>query len=258
MEKQFINTQIGEIAVYQKNMDAPKTPIIFLHGVYFDHHLWDNQINPISDRPIIAIDMPLHGASKNKIKKNWSLDDCAIMLLEILDSLKIEKVIAIGHSWGSMTILRAAHIYPSKFSAVGLCNMPFKEASKSEKRTIKLQQSGLMFKQFYMKQAGYALMAKASRDKNPALLNQLLKPMRKLSRNEIKYTNKAVRIDAKNAWPLIENLKVPAWALVGKEDYVGIPPKIESIVVHGGHVSPIEAPDDVNQMINQILKHCIE
>jgi pimeloyl-ACP methyl ester carboxylesterase len=255
MEREFFDTEIGEIAVYQKNKETNKTPIIFLHGVYFDHQLWDNQINSIFDRPIIALDMPLHGASKNNIKKNWNLDDCAEMLLEILDRLKIEKVFAIGHSWGSMTILRAANINPQKFSALGLCNMPFRESSKSEKMAIKLQETGLLFKKFYMKQAGYALMTKESRSKNPALLNHLLLPMNKLSRNEIKYTNKAVRIDAKDASKLIKKLEVPAYALVGKKDYVGIPPEIETFVVQGGHVSPIEAPIEVNQMIVKIMAH---
>ena len=79
--------------------------------------------------------------------------------------------------------------------------------------------------------------------------------MNKLSRNEIKYTNKAVRIDAKDASELIKKLEVPAYALVGKKDYVGIPPEIETFVVQGGHVSPIEAPIEVNQMIVKIMAH---
>lgn len=31
----------------------------------------------------------------------WTLDDCALMLLDILDALEIDQVIAMGHSWGS-------------------------------------------------------------------------------------------------------------------------------------------------------------
>jgi 3-oxoadipate enol-lactonase len=58
--------------------------------------------------------MPLHGHSRENIRPNWTLNDCADMLIEILDSLHIPRVIAIGHSWGSMTILRAAHKHPLK------------------------------------------------------------------------------------------------------------------------------------------------
>ncbi|MCK6618577.1 MAG: alpha/beta hydrolase [Cyclobacteriaceae bacterium] len=249
MEKTFINTSIGQIAVFHKQTTSNNTPIIFLHGVFFDHHLWDNQINAISDRPVYAMDMPMHGESKSNIKGNWTLDDCADMLLEIMDSLGLKKVIAVGHSWGSMTILRAANKNPDKFESVGLCNMPFKEASAKEKRIIKLQQSALIFKSFYMKQAAKALMAKESRDKNPGLIQQLTAPMSKLSKKEIRHTNKAVRIDAKDGTHLINSLQIPAIALVGKEDYVGIPPIKETKIVQGGHVSPLEVPTDVMKMI---------
>jgi pimeloyl-ACP methyl ester carboxylesterase len=89
-----------------------------------------NKIKSIDDRTLIAVDMPLHGNSRENIKANWTLNDCAEMLLEILESLQITKVVAIGHSWGSMTILRAAHMHPDRFASIGLCNMPFHAASK--------------------------------------------------------------------------------------------------------------------------------
>jgi 3-oxoadipate enol-lactonase len=254
MERKIITTQIGQIAIFHKQLDLERTPIVFLHGVYFDHHLWDSQISSISDRPVIAIDMPMHGESKMNINQNWSLDDCADMLLEILDSLKIEKVIAVGHSWGSMTILRAAHKNPNRFSTLGLCNMPFKDPTNKEIRNIKLQHSAMIFRQFYMKQAGKSLMGKESLSNNPDLLNQLLTPMSKLTNKEIKYTDKAVRINAKDATQLIANLPMPALALVGEEDYVGLPPITETTTVKGGHVSPIEVPNEVYNMIIKLTK----
>ena len=252
IERKIIETQIGQIAVFYRQSDSEKTPIIFLHGVYFDRHLWENQINAITDRPVIAIDMPMHGESKINIKKDWNLDDCANMLLEILDSLKIEKVIAVGHSWGSMTILRAANRNPEHFSALGLCNMPFKEPTSKEIRNIKFQHSAMVFRKFYMKQAGKSLIGKESIAKNPDLLDKLINPMSKLTNKEIKYTDKAVRIDAKDTTPLIKNLTIPIIALVGEEDYVGILPIKETIVVKGGHVSPLEVPNAVSELISKL------
>jgi 3-oxoadipate enol-lactonase len=124
-------------------------------------------MNNITDRTVIAIDMPLHGESKTNIKKNWTLDDCANMLLEILDSLQVEKVIAIGHTWGSMTILRAANKNHNRFESLGLCNMPFKETPKSEKRKFKLLHTFLPFRKLYMTQAGKSLMASESSENQP-------------------------------------------------------------------------------------------
>jgi len=252
MEKKFINTKIGQIAVFHKQSTSNNTPIIFLHGVYFDHHLWDNQLSVISDRPVIAIDMPLHGESKINIKKNWNLNDCATMLLEILDSLNIEKVIAVGHSWGSMTIIRAANKNPNRFAALGLCNMPFKQPTKKEVNAIKFQHTAMVFRKFYMKQAGKALMGKESIKNNPDLLDKLISSMSKLSNKEIKYTDKAVRMDAEDATHLIANLSIPVLAMVGEEDYVGMPSIKEAVTVKGGHVSPLEVPEEVNELIKNL------
>ena len=82
----MIHTNLGNIAVFPKLVDSDKTPIIFLHGVYFDHHLWDEVIYSIQDRTTYSVDMPFHGLSKEITKTDWTLNDCADMLLEILDS----------------------------------------------------------------------------------------------------------------------------------------------------------------------------
>ncbi|MFN6020533.1 MAG: alpha/beta fold hydrolase [Bacteroidota bacterium] len=248
----LIHTTIGKIAIYQKEVDSNKIPFIFLHGVYFDHHLWDKVIDSVNDRTIIALDMPLHGLSKEITKNDWSLNDCADMLLEILDHLKIAKVIAVGHSWGSMTILRAASKQPERFENVLLCNMPFLAATKKLKITFVLQHSMLVFRNFYTKQVAKALFGKTLFKENPSLIEDLKRPMNLLSNAQIKQTDKAVIIDAEDASELIKNLKVRAIALKGVEDYVPAPPNIETIVIGGGHISPLEKPDEILSLVKKI------
>lgn len=248
-----IKTSIGDISISTKTVEG-SVPIILLHGVYFDHNLWNHQVERILDRTVVTVDMPFHGLSKNITNTNWSLDDCAVMLLEILDELKIDKVIAVGHSWGSMTILRAAEKDPGRFLALGLCNMPFKKPTKKEVRQIKLQHSALLFRKFYMQQAGKSLMGKELLAKNPNLLDKLITPMMKLSNKEIKYTDKAVRIEAKETSQSIRNLAIPVFALVGEEDYVGLPPIKETKIVRGGHVSPLEVPEEVYNFIKKVIE----
>ncbi|MFN5460341.1 MAG: alpha/beta fold hydrolase [Bacteroidota bacterium] len=249
----FIQTNIGKIAIHNKESTSDNLPIILLHGVYFDHHLWDEQVKHIDDRTVIMIDMPLHGESREITKSGWSLNDCAEMLIEILNSLQIPKVIAVGHSWGSMTILRAADKQPKRFESIGLCNMPLHAASKKQKWIMGLQHSLLLYREFYTKQAAKALFGKTSLVKNPSLINQLSRPMSALANKEIKLIDKKVILDAEDGTSLIQNLQVKAIALKGKEDYVPIPPKIETIIVEGGHISPLEQPIDVSKMIKKLM-----
>jgi hypothetical protein len=52
---------------------------------------------------------------------------------------------------------------------------------------------------------------------------------------------------------LIRALKVKAIALKGEEDFVPTPPGIETMVVKGGHVSPLERPLEVSNLISRLL-----
>lgn len=249
----FVDTKIGKIAVYFKEVKTDDLPIIFLHGVYFDHHLWDNQIEYLAQRTTISVDMPLHGKSRTYIVPNWTLEDCATMLIDILDALNLKKVIAIGHSWGSMTILRAASKNPDRFSSVGFCNMPFLSPTKKQESIFALQHPLLFFRNFYTKQTGKFLFGKTSLKNNPSLQIQLKRTMDVLSRKELIKVDETVIINAKDVTDLIINLKVKAIALIGKEDYVKIPPVIKIIVVEGGHVSPLENPSEVLKMIERLI-----
>ena len=251
----FIRTNIGMIAIHKTESTTDKLPIILLHGVYFDHHLWDELVKHIDDRTVITIDMPFHGESLEITKPDWSLNDCTDMFIEILDSLRIPKVVAIGHSWGSMTILRAASKHSERFEGIGLCNMPFHAASKKQKATFRLQHSMLLFRNFYTKKAAKALFGKNSLAKNPSLINQLSRPMSVLTNKEVKQIDKKVILDAEDATSLIKNLRVKAIALKGKEDYVPLPPKIETIIVEGGHISPLEEPLKVLDLIKTLMEY---
>jgi len=253
-ERHFITVDIGKIATYINRGTSEKTPIIFLHGVYFDHHMWDEYLEDIVDRTIICIDMPFHGESKTIHIRNWNLHDCAIMLIQLLDRLNINKVIAVGHSWGSMTILRSAHIAPERFESILLCNMPFQESSKGRKLAFKFQHPLLAFRRFYIKQAGKALFGPNSLKKKPELMNELLRSMNLLTTKEIKHIDKAVIIDAKDTSDLLSNLAIPTIAIKGEDDYVPIPPHIIDIrIIKGGHISPLENVEDVRLSINQLL-----
>jgi 3-oxoadipate enol-lactonase len=253
MEKSFIKTKLGDIAAFTRKVDNQNTPIIFLHGVYFDHNLWDNQIKEIQDRTVISIDMPWHGESKNNVPKSWDMNDCGKMLLEILDSLKIKKVIAIGHSWGSMTILQASNLNSERFASIGFCNMPIDKASIGKKISFTFQHTALLFRKFYTKQAAKFLFGKTSLKLNPTLYDLLSISMNKLTNKQVKRTDTFVILKSENTSTLLEKLNVPAIALKGKEDYVSTAPKIETTIVKGGHVSPLEAVEEVNIFCKKVI-----
>lgn len=253
MKQEIINTTIGNIVVYQKFV--PNTiPVIFLHGVYYDHNLWNYFASRITDRTVITLDMPHHGKSKDITIKNWTMDDCATMLIEILDHLNHKEVYAIGHSWGSMTILRASVKEPKKFKAIGLCNMPFEEGTFGTRLKFGFQHLMLPFRKFYTKQVAKAMFSPENIKTKPEIVEYLDVSMSLLCNKEVRETDKAVitRVDNGNIY--LENLIVPAFALKGTLDYVGTPKNIEMTVVEGAHTSPLEQPENVFTFIKKVIE----
>jgi hypothetical protein len=105
-----------------------------------------------------------------------------------------------------------------------------------------------------MGQSAKSLFGKTSLKENPSLINQLKRPMSLLSNKQIRQTDKAILINADDTTYLIETLKVNALALKGEEDFVPTPPKIETTIVKGGHVSPLERPLEVSDLISRLIE----
>ncbi len=59
--------------------------------------------------------------------------------------------------------------------------------------------------------------------------------------------------EAEDASDLIKNLKVRALALKGIEDYMSAPSSIETIIIGGGHISPLEKPEEVLNLVNKLF-----
>ncbi|HAP64390.1 MAG TPA: hypothetical protein DCR93_34545 [Cytophagales bacterium] len=250
---EFIPIKMGEIAVHVNPGPESAVPLVMLHGVYYDHHLWDSVVAKIAGRTVIRLDMPGHGESQRGVPSNWTLDDCATMLLEVLDALDLGQVIGIGHSWGSMTLLRAAHRAPERFVALGFCNMPFEAGTRGTQWQFRMQHTLLPFRGFYEKQVAKAMYGKVHRLTRPELSWQLTQSMRKVSNAHVRQTDQAVIMYVETGTPLIESLTVPALALKGEEDYVPVPPRLDTTIVPGGHVSPMEEPEQVAQWVKKVM-----
>jgi pimeloyl-ACP methyl ester carboxylesterase len=177
------------------------------------------------------------------------------MLMTVLDELTIKRCIIIGHSWGSMTSLRAAHKYPARFSALGLFNMPFKRTTGISRISFKFQKLLSIFPKFYAKQAAKALYSQNLMLKRPELLEKLKRNLASRPSKETRNMLDAVILNANDAINLIQSLKVPAFSVVGEEDTsCTAPPEMETLIVPGGHVSPYEAPEEILGVIKNVIK----
>lgn len=249
-----IKTQLGNLCVAVSGQ-SQLTPVVYLHGIFLDKELWKDVCLPFNERMQVFVDMPAHGKSDN-VGFDWTLGDCAKVLVEILEELKIERCVAIGHSWGSMTALRAAVAYPNRFQALGLFNMPHRKPERSSRVGFSFLKAMTGFPRVFAAQAAKSLYSKEVLEKRPELKAQMIERLARRPQVEINRTINAVILHAEDASPIIQQVKVPALAIVGEKDSVGIPSGIETLTVPGGHISPHETEERTRAAIRRLIETC--
>ncbi|MEO8532240.1 MAG: alpha/beta hydrolase [Flavobacterium sp.] len=107
--------------------------IVFLHGFLENKEMWNDYIALFSDQyRIIAIDLLGHGES-DSLGYVHEMEDNAGVVNEVLEHLKIDKTIVLGHSMGGYAALAFAELYPDKIKKLVLLNSTSKEDSAEKK-----------------------------------------------------------------------------------------------------------------------------
>ena len=86
-------------------------PILYLHGLSFDRHMWLLAIAHLSKNyRCIAVDLPGHGDSDDR--HNYELEEIATELNELVAHLRLDRPVVVGHALGAvLATVYAAH-YP--------------------------------------------------------------------------------------------------------------------------------------------------
>jgi 3-oxoadipate enol-lactonase len=96
------------------------TPVVFLHGYPFDHTIW----NPLVPRleTIARLILPdLRGFGQSPVTDGaYTMRLMAEDVFALLETLKIEKAIVVGHSMGGYIAMNFAHAYPNRLAGLGL------------------------------------------------------------------------------------------------------------------------------------------
>ncbi|TFK39366.1 Alpha/Beta hydrolase protein [Crucibulum laeve] len=104
-----------------KSAEESKPFILFLHGFPSTSQDWAGQVSYFANKGynIIAPDLLGYGKTSHpEDAKEYQLVDIAEDVIDILNNENVEKVILIGHDWGSMLSSRIVNLFPERLSAV--------------------------------------------------------------------------------------------------------------------------------------------
>ncbi len=92
--------------------------IVFVHGWSGDHSYWDEQIPYFREKyQLVTLDLSGHGNSGRK-RTDWSMSSYAQDIIAVIETLKLEKVVLVGHSFGGLAVIAASQQLPERLAGL--------------------------------------------------------------------------------------------------------------------------------------------
>jgi pimeloyl-ACP methyl ester carboxylesterase len=225
---------------------GPAVPVIFMHGVGGNHHFFDPQLAVLrSGRRVLAFDQRGCGGSADAPKGVYDLDTRVRDLSMVLDVVRLDPVILVGHGTGAQVMARYAERNPARVLGLVIVNPVSGNAEAA--RVADLPDGEF-------------------RPALEAWLGTLLEHASPGTRDEVLASARTARIPAMRAMladaagtDLAGSLGTypgPVLILAAPGEPIGpLRSGIETRRLSGGsHWSPLDAPDEVNTSLREFLR----
>lgn len=238
--------------------------LVLLHGFPLDYHMWDAQIERLSDRyRVIAPDLRGFGASRRS--DPFTLESLADDIHLFLEQLVALPCVLGGLSMGGYVAQAYAKKYPRDLRGLILVDTKAEgdsaEAKQGRQKMIELVRSS------GAKAVAEAMipkmLAEGTRKSRPEVVKTVRGIMENCPAQTIEHALVALR-DRPDLTGDLPSIGVPTLVIVGDEDAI-TPPKFSELmrdriptakleVIRGaGHLAPVEQPEQVNRAIGQFM-----
>lgn len=246
--------------------DPQNKSIIFVHGFPYDSSMWENQIEALKNEYYcIAYDVRGLGDSyvgDGQYTMEFYVDD----LFSIINELQLHKPVLCGLSMGGYISLRSIEKSQDTFGALILCDT----RSDADDNTGKLKRSANInqintegLKKFIDTFVPNCFADETIEERKEIFLVTLNKAYRN-NPTGVKGAILAI-MSRTDTTSFLSQIKIPTLILCGSFDKLTPPqmmrvmaekiPNAEfAIIPHAGHMSPLENPDAVNDLIKGFLK----
>jgi len=135
--KKHIISVTGNDLVYEECGESSRRTIVLLHGFCGSSHYWHKVCPLLSDKyRIIMPQLRGHGGSYAP-DGDYSMEAMADDIYHLIEHLKIDKIVLLGHSLGGYAALAFADKYRDKLLGLGLIHstaLPDTEETKEKRR----------------------------------------------------------------------------------------------------------------------------
>jgi pimeloyl-ACP methyl ester carboxylesterase len=240
--------------------------LVFLPGLTADHALFDAQMEHFSGNTNCLVwDAPAHGESR-PYPLDFTMDDCARILHDILEAEGISRPVLVGQSLGGYVSQAFIELYPGEAAGfVSIDSAPLKREYYSTWEIRALRHTRGMYASIpWQLLKSWGARSTASTERGRASMRSFMESYTKREYVELAahgYRMLADAIEADRAYAI----DCPALLLCGEKDHAGdvrrfnrkwtVGEGISLVWVPGaGHNSNVDAPEFVNARIEQFVE----
>jgi len=130
MDEQRVDTALGKVRI---RTEGTGEAIMFWPSLLMTGDMWSAQADHFSaTRHVILVDPPGHGGSQ-KLTAPFTFDNCARVIVDILDSLGVQRTHFVGNSWGGMIGGTFSATHPERIGRAVLMNCTASAAGARQK-----------------------------------------------------------------------------------------------------------------------------
>jgi pimeloyl-ACP methyl ester carboxylesterase len=150
-------------------------PVLLCHGFPESWYSWRHQIGALAAAGFHAIAPDMRGYGKSDAPE--AIDQYTIFhlvgdLVGLLDALKTETAVIVGHDWGATIAWQAARLRPDRFRAVACLSVPYRPRGPVRPTSVMPRTADAQFYQLYFQEPSVAE-AEFERDPRITVLNML-------------------------------------------------------------------------------------
>ena len=256
----------GLTIAFERRGSGP--PVVLVHGFVGDaRSTWRGQIDALADEfMVVAWDAPGAGGSSDP-PEGFGMNDYADCLAALLRTLRIDRAHLVGLSFGAALVLAAYHRHCGLASSLALVSgyagwVGSLGADDAEQRLARsLQASGLAPDEFAAVMAPSMFSPSAGGE----LVSAFIDSVKAARPSGFRAMSRACFEDQSHVLPEVDvptlllyaDHDVRAPVTVGEAIHAAIPGSELAVLSGPGHVSPVEAPDDVTRELRRFL-HSVE
>jgi 3-oxoadipate enol-lactonase len=255
----------GGLMSYGERGEDLKDPVVLLHAFPLNRRMWTPQVEALAEtRRVVTPDYPGFGSSPRPCAQP-DVRYYAELVGELLDKLKLDRVILGGLSMGGYVVFACLRLFPQRISALLLANTrpdPDSEEIREVRRetALRVAEEGVeVLPELQMER----LLAPDTLQNRKDVVESVREMILESSPDGVVAALGAMR-DRPDSNDLLDKIDVPTLVLGGEEDTLSTPEimgemarKIPGSHHHtfsgAGHLSNLEAPEEFNAALLDFL-----